>query len=61
MCCGQTLLIVRMRLDCYFWFQQCMGLLEEGGREALGDVVTRVLRRAAADGRDEELDCTLVT
>lgn len=41
--------------------QQCMSLLEEGSREALGDVVTRVLRRAVADGRDEELDCTLVT
>ncbi|XP_052737701.1 eIF-2-alpha kinase activator GCN1 [Bicyclus anynana] len=41
--------------------QQCMSLLEEGGREALGDVVTRVLRRGVADGRDEDLDCTLVT
>ncbi|XP_045785525.1 eIF-2-alpha kinase activator GCN1 isoform X2 [Maniola jurtina] len=41
--------------------QQCMSLLEEGGREALGDVVSRVLRRALPDGRDEDLDCTLVT
>lgn len=41
--------------------QQCMALLEEGMREALGDVVSRVLRRAGHDGKDEELDCTLVT
>ncbi|XP_072943447.1 stalled ribosome sensor GCN1 isoform X2 [Epargyreus clarus] len=41
--------------------QQCMSLLEEGAREALGDVVARVLRRAQAEGRDEDLDCTLLT
>lgn len=41
--------------------QQCLSLLEEGGREALADVVARVLRRAPADGRDEDLDCTLIT
>lgn len=38
-----------------------MALLEEGAREALGDVVARVLRRNASDGRDEDLDCTLLT
>lgn len=38
-----------------------MALLEEGAREALGDVVARVLRRNIADGRDEDLDCTLLT
>ncbi|XP_050665162.1 eIF-2-alpha kinase activator GCN1 isoform X1 [Leptidea sinapis] len=40
---------------------QCMSLLEEGAREALNDVVGRVLRRVVAEGRDEELDCTLLT
>ncbi|XP_045491112.1 eIF-2-alpha kinase activator GCN1 [Colias croceus] len=41
--------------------QQCMALLDEGGREALADVVARLLRRAVAEGREEELDCTLLT
>lgn len=41
--------------------QQCMALLDEGAREALSDVVARVLRRNLADGRDEDLDCTLLT
>ncbi|GBP56848.1 eIF-2-alpha kinase activator GCN1 [Eumeta japonica] len=43
--------------------QQCAALLEEGAREALADVVARVLRRGLAqpDGKDEELDCTLIT
>ncbi|CAK1582375.1 unnamed protein product [Parnassius mnemosyne] len=41
--------------------QQCMSLLDEGAREALSDVVARVLRRAHTDGRDEDLDCTLIT
>lgn len=41
--------------------QQCMMVLEEGAREALADVVARVLRRAHNDGRDEDLDCTLLT
>uniref|UniRef100_A0A2A4IWL2 Stalled ribosome sensor GCN1-like HEAT repeats region domain-containing protein n=1 Tax=Heliothis virescens TaxID=7102 RepID=A0A2A4IWL2_HELVI len=40
---------------------QCLALLEEGAREALSDVVARVLRRNIADGRDEDLDCTLLT
>ncbi|CAB3252124.1 unnamed protein product [Arctia plantaginis] len=40
---------------------QCMSLLEEGAREALADVVARVQRRSLADGRDEDLDCTLLT
>ncbi|XP_075992954.1 lethal (3) 80Fj [Anticarsia gemmatalis] len=40
---------------------QCMSLLDEGAREALSDVVARVLRRAHSDGRDEDLDCTLLT
>ena len=38
-----------------------MALLEEGAREALSDVVARVLRRNISDGRDEDLDCTLLT
>lgn len=38
-----------------------MALLEEGAREALADVVTRVQRRTVADGREENLDCTLLT
>ncbi|CAK1552697.1 unnamed protein product [Leptosia nina] len=42
-------------------YQQCMSLLEEGGREALADVVARVLRRSVTEGREEELDCTLLT
>lgn len=41
--------------------QKCMALLEEGGREALADVVARVLRRAVTEGREEDLDCTLIT
>ncbi|CAH2086956.1 unnamed protein product [Euphydryas editha] len=52
--------VLRLQHDDTF-HQQCMALLEEGMREALGDVVTRVLRRAVLDGRDEDLDCTLVT
>lgn len=40
---------------------KCMALLDEGAREALSDVVARVLRRTHADGRDEDLDCTLLT
>ncbi|XP_059061266.1 LOW QUALITY PROTEIN: stalled ribosome sensor GCN1 [Achroia grisella] len=42
--------------------QQCAALLEEGAREALADVVARVLRRAHSDARDDHnLDCTLLT
>lgn len=46
--------------------QKCLLLLEEGAREALSDVVARVLRRAHGDARDardrdEDLDCTLLT
>ncbi|KAI8435425.1 hypothetical protein MSG28_003732 [Choristoneura fumiferana] len=41
--------------------KECMALLDEGGREALGDVVARLLRRGAPDARDEQLDCTLIT
>lgn len=40
--------------------QQCLGLLEAGAREALSDVVARVLRRAHPDSRMEDLDCTLI-
>ncbi|KAJ0180220.1 hypothetical protein K1T71_003624 [Dendrolimus kikuchii] len=43
------------------YHHQCMSLLEEGGRESLGDVVARLQRRAHTDGRDEDLDCTLIT
>ncbi|CAH3879772.1 unnamed protein product [Pieris brassicae] len=42
-------------------YEKCMSLLEEGGREALADVVVRVLRRAVTEGREEDLDCTLIT
>ncbi|XP_047528363.1 eIF-2-alpha kinase activator GCN1 [Vanessa atalanta] len=52
--------VLRLPQDDAF-HQQCMSLLEEGMREALSDVVTRVLRRAVVDGRDEDLDCTLIT
>ncbi|XP_032513752.2 stalled ribosome sensor GCN1 isoform X1 [Danaus plexippus] len=52
--------VLRLTQDDSF-YQQCLSLLEEGGREALADVVARVLRRAPADGRDEDLDCTLIT
>ncbi|KAJ8723024.1 hypothetical protein PYW07_004204 [Mythimna separata] len=52
--------VLRLPHDEHF-HTQCMALLEEGAREALGDVVARVLRRNLADGRDEELDCTLLT
>ncbi|XP_068630147.1 stalled ribosome sensor GCN1 [Battus philenor] len=41
--------------------QQCMSLLDEGAREALSDVVARVLRRAHTEGRDEDLDCTMLS
>ncbi|CAH0406720.1 unnamed protein product [Chilo suppressalis] len=42
--------------------QECMELLEEGAREALGDVVARVLRRSHTEhARDEDLDYTLLT
>lgn len=42
--------------------QQCMSLLEEGGREALADVVARLQRRPQGpEGREEDLDCTLIT
>ncbi|XP_028035975.1 eIF-2-alpha kinase activator GCN1 isoform X1 [Bombyx mandarina] len=43
------------------YFQRCVSFLEEGAREALSDVVARVLRRPQPDGRDEDLDCTLIT
>ncbi|KAF9795685.1 hypothetical protein SFRURICE_003878 [Spodoptera frugiperda] len=52
--------VLRLPQDEQFHLQ-CMALLEEGAREALGDVVARVLRRNIADGRDEDLDCTLLT
>ncbi|XP_060810909.1 stalled ribosome sensor GCN1 [Amyelois transitella] len=42
-------------------YQQCLSLLDEGAREALADVVSRVLRRPHSDARDEDLDCTLLT
>ncbi|KAL0893484.1 hypothetical protein ABMA27_013683 [Loxostege sticticalis] len=41
--------------------QKCMSLLDEGAREALADVVARVLRRHTDLARDEELDNTLLT
>ncbi|XP_063377694.1 stalled ribosome sensor GCN1 [Cydia fagiglandana] len=41
--------------------KQCLSLLDEGAREALSDVVARVLRRALQYGRDEDLDVTLLT
>ncbi|XP_047988388.1 eIF-2-alpha kinase activator GCN1 [Leguminivora glycinivorella] len=41
--------------------KQCLSLLDEGAREALSDVVARVLRRALQEGRDEDLDVTLLT
>nr|XP_049695154.1 eIF-2-alpha kinase activator GCN1 [Helicoverpa armigera] len=52
--------VLRLPQDEQFHLQ-CLALLEEGAREALSDVVARVLRRNIADGRDEDLDCTLLT
>ncbi|XP_013182147.1 PREDICTED: translational activator GCN1 isoform X1 [Papilio xuthus] len=57
--------VLRLPHDEHF-HQKCLVLLEEGAREALSDVVARVLRRAHGDARDardrdEDLDCTLLT
>ncbi|XP_014362251.2 eIF-2-alpha kinase activator GCN1 isoform X1 [Papilio machaon] len=57
--------VLRLPQDEHF-HQKCLVLLEEGAREALSDVVARVLRRAHSDvrdarDRDEDLDCTLLT
>ncbi|KAG7307028.1 hypothetical protein JYU34_007159 [Plutella xylostella] len=52
--------VLRMPQDEQF-HQQCLQILESGAREALSDVVSRVLRRAHADTRDEEIDVTLIT
>lgn len=41
-------------------YQYCLSVLDEGAREALSDVVSRTLRRPAADIKDDELDNTLV-
>ncbi|XP_053625141.1 stalled ribosome sensor GCN1 isoform X2 [Plodia interpunctella] len=42
------------------YHQQCLSLLEAGAREALSDVVARVLRRAHSEPRHDDLDCTLL-
>ncbi|KAM3961855.1 lethal (3) 80Fj [Aphomia sociella] len=52
--------VLRLPHDDQF-LQYCLSLLEEGAREALADVVARVLRRALSEARDEDLDCTLLT
>ena len=44
-------------------FQRCMNLLDVGARESLSDVISKVLRKVAnqPEGKDEELDDTLLT
>jgi len=43
--------------------QRCMNLLDVGARESLSDVISKVLRKVAnqPEGKDEELDDTLLT
>nr|CAD7442358.1 unnamed protein product [Timema bartmani] len=43
--------------------QRCLNLLDIGARESLSDVITKVLRKVAnqPEGKDEELDDTLIT
>jgi hypothetical protein len=44
-------------------FQRCMNLLDVGARESLSDVISKVLRKVAnqPEGKDEEIDDTLLT
>lgn len=46
-----------------FLFQRCLQLLEVGACESLNDVVSKVLKKALnqPEGKEEELDCTLIT
>ncbi|GFG32063.1 hypothetical protein Cfor_06845 [Coptotermes formosanus] len=43
--------------------QRCMNLLDVGARESLSDVISKVLRKVAnqPEGKDEEIDDTLLT
>lgn len=52
-----------LRLWINFLFQRCMNLLDVGARESLSDVISKVLRKVAnqPEGKDEELDDTLLT
>ncbi|XP_060530072.1 stalled ribosome sensor GCN1 [Cylas formicarius] len=44
-------------------FQRCLGVLDVGARESLGDVVSKVLRKMLAqpEGKEEDLDDTILT
>lgn len=46
-----------------FPFQRCLNILDVGARESLADVVSKVLKKimSQADGKEEELDDTLLT
>ncbi|XP_041977566.1 eIF-2-alpha kinase activator GCN1 isoform X2 [Aricia agestis] len=52
--------VLRLTTDPDF-HSTCAALLDEGARESLADVVSRVSRRAQPDGKEEDLDCTLLT
>lgn len=44
-------------------FQRCLSILDVGAREALSDVVSKVLKKIVSqgEGKEEELDDTLLT
>jgi len=46
-----------------YFFQICLNLLDTGAREALNDVINKVLRKVSIqlDTKIEELDDTLIT
>nr|CAD7392315.1 unnamed protein product [Timema cristinae] len=54
--------VLRLRFDDEMT-QRCLNLLDIGARESLSDVITKVLRKVAnqPEGKDEELDDTLIT
>ncbi|KAJ8872917.1 hypothetical protein PR048_026533 [Dryococelus australis] len=46
-----------------FVLQHCLNLLDVGAKESLSDVISKVLRKVAnqPEGKDEDLDDTLIT
>lgn len=49
-------------IECIVLFQACLNLLDTGAREALNDVINKVLRKVSIqmDTKVEELDDTLI-
>lgn len=58
-----TFIRISLSSKCLFLLQECMKILDAGARDALNDVVTKVLKRLAStqfEGKEEDLDDTLL-